>query len=106
MVFKGSRYNFSNIVFTRRFHPPNKNKGTQPLAGQWDFNTKKITVFLAGLKKAGYNVDDDDTHREITRILVHEVIHGVIDYILVKDDIDFEGIDYHYPHNNGMEYEG
>lgn len=101
-LFKGSRYKFGDIVLTRRFHP---SRDKEPLAGQWNYDTKQTTIFLAGLKKAGYNVDDKDTHKEITRILIHEVIHGVVDYILVNDCIDFKGINYHFPHDNGMEYE-
>jgi len=103
---KGSGIRFGNIIFTRRYHPPIRTKkdGNDPVGGQWDWNKKEITIFLAGLKKAGWTSDNEDTHEEITRMFIHEVLHGVIDYILHKDNIDFKGINYHWPHNNGFEY--
>lgn len=104
--FKGSGIRFGNITFTRRYHPPMRTKkdSNPNVAGQWDWKTKEITIFLAGLKKAGWNDDNVKTHEEITRLFVHEVLHGVIDSILVKDNIVEKYIDYHWPHDNGMEY--
>lgn len=104
--FSGSRIRYGNIIFTRRYHPPQRTKkdSNPTVAGQWDNKKKEITIYLAGFKKSGYNSDSDVTREEITRVFVHEVLHGVIDYILYSDGIHPKGINHHWPHENGMEY--
>ena len=104
--FKGSGIRFGNIIFTRRYHPPLRTKkdNGSPVAGQWDWKKKEITIFLAGMKKAGWKDDNEATHNEITRIIIHEVLHGVIDSILDKDKLDLKGIDFHWPLDKGMEF--
>ena len=104
--FRGSRIRFGNIIFSRRYHPPMRTKkdSNPTVGGQWDNDTKEITIFLAGMKKAGYNTDIPATHEEYIRIIVHETLHGVIDYILASDSILPNGINHHWPHENGMEY--
>lgn len=104
--FRGSGIKFGDIIFTRRYHPPMRTKkdSNPTVAGQWDWKSKKITIFLAGLRKAGWNHDNEATHNEITRILVHEVLHGVIDSVISKDGLEDDYINEHWPHDNGMEY--
>ena len=108
-VFRGSRINYANIIFSRRFHPPMRGKNAgdpnSPVAAQWDNEKKEITFYLAGFRKSGYNSDSSVTRQEIIRVFIHETLHGVIDAMLEQDGIAPKGINHHWPHNNGMEYD-
>jgi hypothetical protein len=106
--FKGSGIRFGKIVYTRKYHPPlytKKDKTNPTVAGQWNEAKKEITVYLAGFKKSGYNADSYITRQEYIRVINHEVLHGVIDYIIQQDNILFKGIDHHWPFDKGLEYD-
>ena len=94
-IFRGSGINFSNIILSRRFHPPLRRNPRLTVVGEYDYTKDLITIFLPGLKKTGCSQDIPVTHREVERIIVHESLHGVIHSICKKDKIDIYDYDEH-----------
>lgn len=98
--YKGSGIRFGNVEFSRRFHPPHRGRTSETVEADYCHDSKKIRVFLAGLKKLGYNKDEQYTHDEICRIFNHEVLHGVMENIMTKDGIDYWSYDAHWFHDH------
>ena len=84
MTFRGWRKNdYSNIKFSRRFHPPIKEC---IIKATWDDIEKLITIHLPSFKYFG-EMTDSKAMKEMIRLLNHESIHGVILSIQWKDKV-------------------
>jgi len=91
---------YSNIKFTRRFHPPYRDGSI--VSADWDDMEKLITVYLPSFKYFGTNTNGKAI-KEIIRLLNHETLHGVILAIQWSDKVPEDEIgDSEWPLENGM----
>ena len=102
MTFRGWRKNdYSNIKFTRRFHPPCRDQTI--VMGDWDDLEKLITIYLPSFKYFEQNTNGK-APKEIMRLLNHETLHGVILAIQWSDKVPQDEIgNSEWPLINGLE---
>ncbi len=102
MTSRGWRKNdYSNIKFTRRFHPPYRDGSI--VSADYDDIEKLITIYLPSFRYFGITTDSK-AMTEITRLFLHESLHGVILAIQWSDKVPQDEIgDSEWPMENGMD---
>ena len=102
MTFRGWRKNdYSNIKFTRRFHPPCRDGSI--VSADYDDILKLITIYLPSFRYFG-TTTDSKAMKEIIRLFLHETLHGVILALQWSDHVPQDEIgDSEWPLENGMD---
>ena len=84
-MWKGSRHNYSNIEFSRHFHPPLRNTVNCEVLADYVYDDNKIRFFMANWKRVFGKKESKDIRDDVMRVLDHESIHGVIMHIMYKE---------------------
>jgi hypothetical protein len=102
--WRGSGLDYSDIEFTRRYHPPLKGYLFPEVNASFYPDKMKTVVYLAHWKKMGQQKNDNVAYNDMLQIFLHEAIHGVVYSILEVDGIcDCEVNNHEFPHINGMD---
>jgi len=94
---------YSNIKFTRKFHPPYRDGSI--VSADYDDILKLITIYLPSFRYFG-NTTDNKAIKEIIRLFLHETLHGVILALQWSDRVPESEIgDSEWPMEHGMDSE-
>ncbi len=104
MKWKGTGIDFSNIIFTRRYHPPMRNTVHNNILADYSYDDNITTLYLPGFRNSYGKKETKTLVNGITRVFIHEPIHGIIWDILAKDLGDCE-FNPEWPMYNGMDVE-
>jgi len=103
-LWRGSKHNYSNIEFSRHFHPPLRNTVNCNVLADYVYEDNKIRFFMPNWKKIFTTKDTKLIRDETARVLDHEAIHGVIMHVLYKDRANGE-MDLEWPLYHGFDKE-
>ena|ERR1041384_910598 len=102
-MWNGSGYDYSNLILTRRFHPPLRNHLLAIVNAEWLCKKHAIKLWLAAYKSLNITTDSQCYH-DIIFTFSHETLHGVIESIMNDDKIRLtRNINYHFPFISGLD---